>query len=230
MDKNEFNKGVKESVAKAAAYCCSMCRRSTLRPIQGSLTETHYIGTIAHISAKSEGGPRYRSELKAEERISADNALFVCWNCHHIIDDKSSEHLYTEAWLKSLRSQHHDMAREVFDQVVPQDVTILGGALETEGDGDIAGVRIHNASAIFKHGFSSKVKGSGRLTNVEISRDIPGVARLTHQIGTGRASTVSSGSRWRCPRCGDGTIIGFSVAFGSPGADCMRCRIPMAPA
>jgi hypothetical protein len=85
MADSDFRQSVKEQVAKAAAYCCSLCRRSTLRPIEGT-QNTHYIGTIAHISAKSADGPRYRPELSDEQRRDADNAIFLCWNCHNVLE------------------------------------------------------------------------------------------------------------------------------------------------
>jgi hypothetical protein len=140
------------------------------------------------------------------QRCDPDNALFVCWNCHNIVDDKKSVHIYTEAWLKTLRAQHHEIARTVFERLVPPNVSIIGGSLETDGIGDVAAVRVRNASAIFKDGFFSRTSGVGRVTNIEITNDVPGVGASGMSLGVtgspGSQSFVRTGGP--CPVCGVG--------------------------
>jgi len=46
----------------------------------------------AHITAASEGGPRYNSELTSSERKSIDNGIWLCQNCATLIDVDPEEH------------------------------------------------------------------------------------------------------------------------------------------
>ncbi len=40
----------------------------------------------AHIAAAAPGGPRYDKSMKSEERSSATNGMWMCSNCHDLID------------------------------------------------------------------------------------------------------------------------------------------------
>ena len=44
------------------------------------------IGKAAHICAASEGGPRYEPDMDRADRRSIDNAIWLCGNCHDLVD------------------------------------------------------------------------------------------------------------------------------------------------
>jgi WD40 repeat protein len=48
------------------------------------------IGIAAHITAASEGGPRYDPALTAEQRSGFDNGIWCCRNCAGLVDSDSS--------------------------------------------------------------------------------------------------------------------------------------------
>ena len=50
-------------------------------------TKTLNVGVAAHISAASEGGPRYNGALKSDERTHPNNAIWLCQNCAKIVDN-----------------------------------------------------------------------------------------------------------------------------------------------
>ena len=49
-------------------------------------TKAVNIGVAAHITAASEGGPRYYPKLSSEERQSSNNGIWLCQDCAKLID------------------------------------------------------------------------------------------------------------------------------------------------
>lgn len=92
--RDDFNNPVKEILAKRVAYICSNpdCRKPTIGPNsdKGKITN---IGVAAHITAASEGGPRFDNKLSVEERRSHKNGIWLCQTCSKLIDSDVS--LYT---------------------------------------------------------------------------------------------------------------------------------------
>ena len=86
--RDDFTKPVVEALAKRAAYVCSNpdCRVVTLSPSYANKSKYLYIGKAAHISAAATGGARYDASMTAEQRMSAENGIFLCSNCADMID------------------------------------------------------------------------------------------------------------------------------------------------
>ncbi|MDP1786139.1 hypothetical protein [Nitrosomonas sp.] len=74
-------------------HCCSNpdCRRPTIGP---GLDEdsTVNIGVASHITAASEGGPRYDWSLTTEDRRSTNNGIWLCQVCAKLIDSDVARH------------------------------------------------------------------------------------------------------------------------------------------
>lgn len=98
--REEFPKRIKELLAKRVGFRCSNpdCRTLTSGPSEDP-AKASIIGVAAHITAASEGGPRYDSSLTKQERSSAENGIWLCQNCAKIID--SDEKRYTVMLLLS---------------------------------------------------------------------------------------------------------------------------------
>lgn len=84
---NEFRRAVVENVAKRAAHRCSNpdCSTITTGPAEGddrSLT----IGEAAHIYGANPGAARYDLKMAPAERSAITNAIWLCRNCHKLID------------------------------------------------------------------------------------------------------------------------------------------------
>lgn len=103
--RDDFPEETKRAIAHRANLTCSnpKCGATTAGP-QKDPTKALNIGVAAHISAASQGGPRYSLELTTEQRKSAENGIWLCQNCAKIVDNDES--LYTEkillAW-KTIR-------------------------------------------------------------------------------------------------------------------------------
>lgn len=87
MPRDDFSAKTKDILAKRVAYCCSNpnCGIKTVGPNSDSKSFTN-IGIAAHITAASEGGPRYNRFLTQEQRSSEMNGIWLCQNCAHLID------------------------------------------------------------------------------------------------------------------------------------------------
>jgi len=85
--RDNFNKPTKETLAKRVCYHCSnpSCDKITVGPHSDS-TKSTLLGVAAHITAAAPKGPRYDLKLNIEERIHADNGIWLCVNCSTIID------------------------------------------------------------------------------------------------------------------------------------------------
>lgn len=89
--RDDFPSGVKDELAKRAAFLCSnpRCRQPTSGPQIGP-SGTVNVGVAAHVTAASPGGPRYDPALSASERASADNAVWLCQTCAKLVDNDLS--------------------------------------------------------------------------------------------------------------------------------------------
>ncbi len=65
--RDDFRSGVKEELAKRVGYRCSSpgCRQPTGDPQSDRLGAVN-VGVAAHITAASEGGPRYDPAVSSE--------------------------------------------------------------------------------------------------------------------------------------------------------------------
>ncbi|HYK52719.1 MAG TPA: hypothetical protein VEV38_04245 [Candidatus Eremiobacteraceae bacterium] len=84
-----------------ARALCSKCRRDVVANIGGDPKLT---GFLAHVTARSPGGPRYDAMLTAEERDGYANLILLCGTCHADVD-AAPEH-FTVAKLHSIRNDH----------------------------------------------------------------------------------------------------------------------------
>lgn len=108
--RDEFSQRVKDLLSRRVAFTCSNpnCRITTCGPGESS-NGTVNIGVAAHITAASEGGPRYDPFMTPEERSSPKNGIWLCQNCAHKIDvDQSS---YPVELLFKWKQQTEDEAR-----------------------------------------------------------------------------------------------------------------------
>ena len=85
--RDDFNQKTKDILAGRVCFGCSNpeCRKRTSGPGEQPDKAVN-IGVAAHITAASEGGPRYDPFMSADERSSAENGIWLCQNCTHLID------------------------------------------------------------------------------------------------------------------------------------------------
>lgn len=105
----EFSKKTVDTLAKRSAYVCSNpdCRVKTVGPNSNPEKAT-VIGEAAHIYGARPGSMRYDSRMSDAFRSEITNAIWLCRNCHKIID--SDESKYFSDLLFEWRETHEEYA------------------------------------------------------------------------------------------------------------------------
>ena len=85
---DDFSALVKKALADRVGHLCSNpdCRALTSGP-QDDPAKAVNLGVAAHITAASQGGPRYDPDLLPEERSSPSNGIWLCQNCAKLVDN-----------------------------------------------------------------------------------------------------------------------------------------------
>lgn len=101
----DFNQKTIDTLAKRAAFICSNpdCRVSTVGPNSDPKKST-VIGEAAHIFGARPKSKRYRSKMTDVARAEITNAIWLCRNCHKLID--TDENKYSNEILFSWREEH----------------------------------------------------------------------------------------------------------------------------
>ncbi len=86
------------------------------------------VGEAAHITAASEGGPRYDASLSSEERKSASNGVWLCSKCADLVDKDPAN--YSVALLHSWKTSRENQAL----------VQINGCPLPSSSDSSLIGI------------------------------------------------------------------------------------------
>ncbi len=107
--RDDFSQKIKDLLANRVGWKCGNpnCRKAT-RGAGTEKTEIINIGVASHITAASEGGPRYNKEMTVEERKSYDNEIWLCQSCSKLID--SDVKRYTVDKLKKWKEISEQMA------------------------------------------------------------------------------------------------------------------------
>ena len=108
--RDDFSKKTVDILARRAGGMCSICKCLTWGPNDNPYTSTN-IGKAAHITAASEGGPRYDQNMTPEERKSLKNGIWLCSNCHDKVD--RDDERYSTKYLHELKREAENSARKL---------------------------------------------------------------------------------------------------------------------
>lgn len=116
--RDDFSAEVKKTVANRVNSICSNpdCRAATSGP-NSDLAKAVNIGVAAHITAASEGGPRYASQLSPSDRSHASNAIWLCQNCAKLIDNDPSD--FTVEILETWKASAEWNAKASLGKTIP---------------------------------------------------------------------------------------------------------------
>jgi hypothetical protein len=109
--KPDFNKRTIEIVAKRAAFFCSnpICQVSTVGP-NSNKDKATVIGEAAHIFGARKNSSRYVSTMSDAALSELTNAIWLCRNCHKLVDGNPEE--YDATTLFSWRESHEAATAE----------------------------------------------------------------------------------------------------------------------
>jgi hypothetical protein len=115
MARDDFSRQTIEVLANRAGNRCSNpgCRQPTSGP-RTDPDKAVNIGVAAHITAASEGGPRYDPTLTPEARRHPDNGLWLCQNCAKLVDNDPTG--YPVDLLRAWKRVAEDAARRDVEQ------------------------------------------------------------------------------------------------------------------
>jgi len=106
--RDDFTITTKRILAERAGQRCVNpdCGRSTSGPSDTYLAKSTRLGKAAHITAASEGGPRYNPVLTTKERSSPENGIWLCAECADRVDKKENESRYPVELLMNWKKLH----------------------------------------------------------------------------------------------------------------------------
>lgn len=102
---SDFSKRTIDTLAKRAAYRCSNpdCRVLTVGP-NSEVNKSTIIGEAAHIFGARPNAKRYNPKMTDAARAEITNAIWLCRNCHKLID--TDDQKYTSEVLFEWRERH----------------------------------------------------------------------------------------------------------------------------
>lgn len=173
--KSDFTKDTKDKLCAEVGGRCSKpdCRA----PTKGGGGSK---GEAAHITAASEGGLRY--DDKDEQRHSYENGIWLCANCHTLIDTKSFENLYTVERLKRWKKEAIQKARLELERGYISDDLFFNLSLELDCTIYDAENDIYLIQAVLRNtGDTSFELKSKYVSRIMIDKDIRNIQNRTPQ-------------------------------------------------
>lgn len=109
----------------AAGGRCTFCGRNLLW--DETTGKQVLIGQLAHIVGATQGkkSPRGTFALPWRRRHEAENLMLLCYDQHHVIDDKSMWEVYSVEDLRRLKAEHEDRMRRVTSMGIERSSTVL---------------------------------------------------------------------------------------------------------
>ena len=230
-DPNDFLPKTIDEIARRAAYHCSLCKTAAYGPKPGSDEGWVYVGQAAHIHGARNGSQRWIATMTEVERSEAKNGIFVCSNCHLIIDPKNGgPGKYSGEELKQLKVKHEVWAEINRDRLFSEGVLLIEGLHEAFGEDEAIGFESVNEPVHLGPNFHSRAIAR-RAVGTRLVRSFPGTTNVELTMGmvNGRPGSINYASAQRggyCPVCN--RTIGMQVVVGvesapSPNQGCPGC-------
>lgn len=108
---DKFSVSVRRILAERAGYRCSNpdCGRSTSGPSDNGSGGSTVLGKACHITAASEGGPRFDSTLGSEQRTHPDNGIWLCAICADRVDKIENVAMFPVELLRCWKEFHESL-------------------------------------------------------------------------------------------------------------------------
>ncbi|MCA6439206.1 MAG: hypothetical protein ACRCSM_11420 [Sediminibacterium sp.] len=166
--RDDFDNKTIEALAKRASFICSNpdCRCLTLAASEVDEMKFIYNGIAAHITAASEGGPRYDAKMTSEQRADISNGIFLCGNCSIAID-KNNGIDFSSKKLLEWKKEHENWIKENLNKNITNSIVIVDGEHHAKGVGNVTGLEIKK-SAIIQPGTIVTAEGIGNITGTKI--------------------------------------------------------------
>lgn len=112
MREADFSERIKTVLCERVGGRCSnpKCRRGTMGPHK-NVDKRLSIGQAAHIYAASPKGARYDPRMTNEERSSINNGIWLCSDCHTLIDNNPEDYPAEELIKWKIIAEHEQNCR-----------------------------------------------------------------------------------------------------------------------
>jgi hypothetical protein len=119
MVRDDFSTATKSVLASRVGHRCSRpdCRALTSGP-QVDDAKSLNVGVGAHITAASQGGPRFDATLTAAERCDPANGIWLCQTCAKLIDNDPAR--FTAVVLREWRRLAETEALRLIGKSAPE--------------------------------------------------------------------------------------------------------------
>lgn len=119
-NEDRFKQAVVTTLGKRAGYVCSNpdCGARTIGPADAPMGTVN-VGEAAHIYGANLGSARYKGDMASADRSAIANAIWLCGNCHKLIDD--DEQRFPAGLLFEWQREH--------ERVIAEQVGKAGAAL-----------------------------------------------------------------------------------------------------
>jgi hypothetical protein len=202
--RDDFKAATKDLLARRVGFKCSNpgCRQPTSVP-QADPVGSVNIGVAAHITAASADGPRYDPALTSEQRVSADNGIWLCQTDGKLVDNDKSR--YTVECLKTWKSQAEAAAARELEQrlrrfpdrsAVFERMERLMPALLSEMRQDLAAHPLRREFVIMKRSWSYWAKGNELFYFCDDHLDLDDKLRILENEGLVRDITYNNARRY----------------------------------
>ena len=168
--RDEFNREIRDALAKRASYICSNpdCRSITVAAAASDPEKFLFTGKAAHITGAAPKGPRYDPGLSASERAGIENAIFLCSGCADVIDKNGGADFSVDQ-LRSWKVEHERWVRDNLNKSIHSFITVVDGHHHASGIGEVTALDIEDA-AFIRPGTIASAEGIGQVTATRIGR------------------------------------------------------------
>ena len=166
-NRDDFTLREKDVIAKRASFICSNpdCRVLTICPSETDEEKFISMYKIAHITAASEGGPRYDSSLTPDLRHSVENGIFLCSNCADMID-KNKGVDFSADLLRNWKKEHEKWIKENLNKSLTSPFSTIDGEHHAKGKGKVTAIDVREPT-FFRPGTKSIAEGDITATRIE---------------------------------------------------------------
>lgn len=189
--RDDFPLTVKELLAKRVAQRCANpgCRKPTSGP-QVDPSKAINIGVAAHITAASPDGPRYDPSLTPQQRIAADNGIWLCQSCGKLADNDQSR--YTVDHLREWKCQAEAVAVRDLERPLSRDdsrdemfarLERLMPELLYEMRNDLIAYPLKREFVVFRKGLVYNSRGSYLVYHPDEHTDLASKLRILENHG-----------------------------------------------
>jgi hypothetical protein len=110
----DFSRKVRDLLAFRSGLICNNphCYTLTIGPSEINPLVPTKVGEAAHIHAARKGEARYDDKMTDDERADIDNGIWLCANCHTMIDKNNGQDFPVEMLL-AWKQQHSQVIRSL---------------------------------------------------------------------------------------------------------------------